>query len=48
MGVKLGLVGLGEFGSGFADLFKKHPAVGRVALCDREADRVDRFAKQES
>jgi hypothetical protein len=35
MGISLGLVGLGMFGSEFAELFKSHPAVDRVALCDR-------------
>ena len=44
MGISIGLVGLGAFGSGFADLFKSHPAVNRVALCDREPERVARFA----
>jgi len=32
MGISLGLVGLGAFGSTFADLFRRHPAVDRVAL----------------
>lgn len=44
MGVSLGLVGLGSFGSAFAELFKRHPLVDRVALCDREPERVQRFA----
>lgn len=44
MGISLGLVGLGSFGSAFADLFKRHPLVDRIALCDRELDRVARFA----
>ena len=44
MGISLGLVGLGSFGSAFAPLFKAHPLVDRVALCDREPDRVARFA----
>ena len=47
MGISIGLVGLGGFGSGFADLFKKHPLVDRVGLCDREADRVAKFATRE-
>ena len=45
MGISVGLVGLGSFGSAFADLFKAHPRVDRVALCDREPERVERFAK---
>ena len=48
MGISLGLVGLGSFGSAFAELFKSHPLVDRVALCDREPERIERFAKQES
>jgi predicted dehydrogenase len=45
MGISLGLVGLGAFGSAFAGLFKSHPLVSRIALCDREAERVKRFAE---
>ncbi|MCG3181897.1 MAG: hypothetical protein BIFFINMI_04337 [Phycisphaerae bacterium] len=48
MGISIGLVGLGSFGSSFADLFMAHPLTGRVALCDREADRVAAFANKES
>jgi predicted dehydrogenase len=44
MGISIGLVGLGSFGRSFADLFKSHPLVDRVGLCDVEADRVARFA----
>lgn len=36
MGISVGLVGLGDFGSAFAGLFKNHPLVDRVGLCDRE------------
>ena len=48
MGISLGLVGLGSFGSAFADLFKSHPLVDRVALCDREPERIEAFSKKES
>ena len=48
MGISLGLVGLGAFGSGFAPLFKSHPLVDRIALCDREPDRIEKFAKDPS
>ena len=44
MGISLGLVGLGSFGSAFADLFMSHPLVDRIALCDREPDRMQAFA----
>ncbi|NQT51818.1 Gfo/Idh/MocA family oxidoreductase, partial [bacterium] len=48
MGISVGIVGLGSFGSAFADLFRSHPLVDRIALCDREPDRVRRFAEQEA
>jgi predicted dehydrogenase len=44
MGISLGLVGLGSFGSAFAPLFKSHPLVDRIAFCDLEPERVKRFA----
>ena len=43
MGIKLGLVGLGMFGSQFAKLFKSHPLVDKIALCDCEAAKVKKF-----
>ncbi|MSP12915.1 MAG: Gfo/Idh/MocA family oxidoreductase [Chloroflexi bacterium] len=48
MGISIGLVGLGAFGRAFADLFKSHPLVDRVALCDREPERVAVFARKEN
>lgn len=48
MGISLGLVGLGAFGSCFAELFKAHPLVDRVALCDREPERMAAFANKPS
>ncbi len=48
MGISLGLVGLGSFGSAFAELFKSHPLVDRIALCDREPERMRQFAEKES
>lgn len=48
MGISIGLVGLGAFGRCFADLFKAHPLVDRIALCDREPERMERFAAKES
>jgi len=44
MGVSIGLVGLGAFGTTFAQMFKSHPLVDRVALCDRETERMKKFA----
>jgi len=46
MGISLGLVGLGNFGKSFADLFMSHPLVDRIALCDREAERIKPFAEK--
>ncbi len=48
MGISLGLVGLGDFGSAFAELFMSHPLVDRIALCDREPERIARIAEMES
>ena len=47
MGISIGIVGLGSFGSSFADLFMSHPLVDRIALCDREPERIARFATDE-
>ena len=47
MGISIGMVGLGAFGSGFVDLFKSHPLVDRIAFCDMEKDRVRKFAESE-
>ena len=44
MGISLGLVGLGSFGTSFAKLFTSHPQVDRVGFCDLEAERVKKFA----
>ncbi len=43
MGVSLGLVGLGSFGSVFAPLFKSHPSVDRVAFCDLNPVSLAKF-----
>lgn len=48
MGISLGIAGLGAFGSTFAHLFKRHPMVDRIALCDREVERVKRFINDPS
>lgn len=48
MGISIGLVGLGSFGRAFADLFMSHPLVDRIALCDREPERIEPFANKES
>lgn len=43
MGISIGMVGLGSFGSEFVDLFKAHPLVDRIGFCDAEADRVRKW-----
>jgi predicted dehydrogenase len=48
MGISVGLVGLGDFGSAFAELFNAHPLVDRIGLCDLEPERIARFARRES
>lgn len=40
MGVKVGLVGLGQFGSSFVSLFANHPLVDELVLCDVRGERV--------
>jgi len=47
MGISIGMVGLGAFGSGFVDLFKSHPLVDRIAFCDIETDLVKHFAESD-
>ncbi len=48
MGISIGLVGLGSFGSAFADLFMSHPLVDRIGLCDLEPERIEAFARKPS
>jgi len=43
VGISLGLVGLGSFGSVFAPLFKSHPGVDRVAFCDLNPASLAKF-----
>ncbi len=44
MGISIGMVGLGQFGRGFVNLFKAHPMVDRIAFCDMEPDRIKKWA----
>ena len=46
MGIRVGIVGIGSFGSGFVRLFRDHPRVDRVALCDIDKDRLSGAAKK--
>jgi predicted dehydrogenase len=44
MSISIGLVGLGDFGTQFAELFTHHPLVSRIGLCDRVPERIKAFA----
>jgi len=46
MGISIGMVGLGSFGRHFIKLFRDHPDVDRVALCDLAPDRVAECSKE--
>jgi predicted dehydrogenase len=46
MSVSVGIVGVGSFGWGFVRLFRDHPLVTRVALCDINTDRLNRAAQE--
>lgn len=48
MGISLGLVGLGSFGNCFVPLFKSHPLVDRIALCDQVPERLKFWADKEA
>ncbi len=45
MGIKLGMVGLGRFGSNFVKLFKAHPLVDKIVLCDCETSKLKNYAE---
>ncbi|NKB67469.1 MAG: gfo/Idh/MocA family oxidoreductase [Candidatus Latescibacteria bacterium] len=40
MGIQVGLVGTGAFAQNFIPLFKAHPLVDRLILCDLDADKL--------
>jgi predicted dehydrogenase len=44
--ISIGIVGLGQFGTHFVELFQKHPRVSRVALCDLDPNKLSRAAKR--
>ncbi len=43
---KVGVVGLGQFAPEFIDLFRSHPGVSDVYVCDVVPDRVARIAEE--
>ncbi|MFQ6097191.1 MAG: Gfo/Idh/MocA family protein [Armatimonadota bacterium] len=46
MSISIGIVGLGMFGRHFVKLFRDHPDVSRIALCDMREDRVADCARE--
>ncbi len=46
MGISVGIVGLGWFGTSFIRMFRDHPLVDRIALCDLDGDRVATASKE--
>jgi len=40
MGIKIGIVGVGAFAQSFIPLFKAHPLVDKVVLCDLDAQKL--------
>ncbi len=46
MGIKIAVVGVGAFAQCFIPLFKAHPLVDEVALCDLDADKLARNAAE--
>ena len=46
MGIRIGIVGVGDFARSFIPLFKSHPDVEGVALCDILADRLAERARE--
>ena len=45
MGIKLGIVGVGSFAELFIPLFKSHPLVCEVTLCDLDAAKLEQKSK---
>lgn len=46
MGLHVGIVGTGAFAQAFIPLFKAHPLVERVVLCDLDAEKLARSAER--
>jgi predicted dehydrogenase len=44
--ISVGMVGLGQFGRGFVPIFKAHPLVNRIALCDIDKKKLESTAKE--
>jgi predicted dehydrogenase len=46
MGIRVGMVGVGAFAQSFIPLFKAHPWVDEVILCDLDAEKLRRNAEK--
>jgi predicted dehydrogenase len=46
MGIKVGMVGVGAFAQSFIPLFKAHPWVDQVTLCDIDAQKLQQNAEK--
>ena len=44
MSLRIGIVGTGAFAQSFIPLFKAHPLVGQVVLCDLDGEKLQRNA----
>lgn len=46
MGIKVGMVGTGAFAQGFIPLFKAHPLVDELTLCDLDAGKLEENSRK--
>lgn len=46
MGIKVGIVGVGMFAQCFIPLFKAHPLVDQVVLCDVDAEKLEKSSRE--
>jgi len=46
MGIRVGICGTGAFSTGFIPLFKAHPAVDQVVLCDLDSAKLEEKARR--
>lgn len=46
MGISVGIIGIGSFGQEFIRLFRDHPLVDRIALCDVRTERLSFASRQ--
>jgi predicted dehydrogenase len=44
--ISIGVVGLGQFGRGFVPIFKAHPLVQRIAVCDLDKKKLESTAAE--